>query len=61
MTKGDKERYRVQAAIAAMQGLASVPYQCGFPAYSDTPTYDAKRAVEYADALMAELGLGEEE
>lgn len=55
MTKGDKERYRVQAAIAAMQGIISSP-----DARPDVGFY-AEWAVAYADALMAELGLGEEE
>lgn len=57
MTKGDIERYRVEAAIAAMQGLASIPFDGGCDFYV-VPKLDAKRAVQYADALMAELGLG---
>lgn len=59
MTKGDIERYRVEAAIAAMQALASIPYEGG-ASFADLPMLDANRAVEYADALMKELGLDKE-
>lgn len=59
MTNGDIERYRVEAAIAAMHGLASIPYDGG-TSFADLPRLDAQRAVEYADALMKELGLDRE-
>ena len=40
-------------AAMAMQGLAAVPLQGGTPIYAVKS--DAKRAVEYADALIVEL------
>lgn len=57
MTKGDIERYRVEAAIAAMQGmLGNSHYTDGGATSGDIARWSAQQA----DALMAELGLGGE-
>lgn len=54
MIKGDKERYRVEAAIAAMQGMLSNSHD-QISAMSDSAI--VRSSVEIADALMKELGL----
>ena len=56
MTNGDKERYRVEAAIAAMQALI----HSGQMWQRTTRESAIKTAVEMADALMKELGLDRE-
>lgn len=66
MTDGEKERYRIQAAIAAMQGLIAnerwfmnvvnlhiAPIDAG-----KAEKITANAAVGAADALMAELRIG---
>lgn len=57
MTKGDKERYRVEAAIAAMQGMLGNDF---YTTDGATDIDIARWAVAQADALMKELGLDEE-
>lgn len=49
MTKGDKERLRQQAAIAAMQGILANGWDKALRKDA------ANLAVAYADALVAEL------
>lgn len=52
MTKGDKEKYRVEAAIAAMQAMIPICIADGID--SSGCANDARM---FADALMKELGL----
>lgn len=56
MTKGDKEKFRVEAAIAAMHGILCSQHIVIDASYSEI----ASRAKMQADALMKELGLGGE-
>lgn len=60
MTKGDKIKLRAELAGKAMAALASIPWD-GTGSYIDLPKLDAQRAVEYSDALMAELGISMED
>lgn len=46
-------------AMAAMGALASIPFDGGTLGYDELPRQDALRAVQYADALIAELARGE--
>lgn len=66
MTNGDKEKYRVEAAIAAMQGLGTwiPPADYGPFNWDDRDAIcalKARWAVAQAGALMAELGIKGEE
>ena len=56
MTNGDIERYRVEAAIAAMQGILCSHHIVKDASYSEI----ASRAKMQADVLMKELGLDKE-
>lgn len=61
MTEGDKERYRVQAAIAAMQAIIGknplVTGNVGDGLIERAAKRVAAGSVIYADALMKELGI----
>lgn len=64
MTKGDKEKYRVEAAIAAMRGVLcnerSMQYLADRLGEDSMEKAVAYMANGYADALMKELGLDKE-
>lgn len=58
MTKGDRDKLRAELAGKAMAAMIGDElYDCNLTAASDIATL----AVEYAEALMAELGLKVEE
>lgn len=58
MTKGDRDKLRAELAGKAMAAMIGDElYDCTLTAASDI----AALAVEYADALMAELGIKGEE
>lgn len=62
MTEGDKERYRVQASIAAMQAIIGknplVTGNVGDGLIEGAAKRVAAGSVIYADALMKEIGIG---
>lgn len=45
---------RERIATAVLAGLASIPFDNSIP-YNEMPSDDARRAIAYADALIAEL------
>lgn len=49
---GNDRRERIATAVLA--GLASIPFDNSIP-YNEMPSDDARRAIAYADALIAEL------
>lgn len=60
MTSGDKIKLRAEIAKEVIASLSSIPFD-GSSQWNKMPQEDAQRAVQYADALMAELGLKVEE
>lgn len=59
MAKGDRDRLRAELAGKAMQGiLASSDY---LDSIVPNPKRVAELSAEYADALMAEIGIKEDE
>lgn len=56
MTNGDKIKLRAELAGKAMQGMLAAGFD-----HDGMVAECAERAIEYADALMAELGLKVEE
>ena len=58
MTNGDKIKLRAELAGKAMQGMLTNSY---FTEGGSTPEDMGKWAAQYADALMAELGISMED